>query len=111
EFAGSAAGVGLGEYTAVRDGSNYSGGGTLWLDMVTIHGNPSEDGNFPPEIVPIPDMVAFADESPIEIPLQVGDPEGGELTFSVSASDYSVVADHAISVDSTNPVLTLWLQP
>lgn len=109
EFESSAVGGGLDEYLPVS-GENYSRAGTVWLDMVTLHGDPIWDGNTPPGMSLIADQVTRVNTPTAPIGFTIHDAEtaldGLLLAYEVSPAEMISEAEFGGSGSERSFVLT-----
>jgi len=94
EWQSTATGSGADNYVTVSGTTAYGSGGTVRLDLFTIHGEPAT-GNMPPSISAISNQVIRVNTSTTEIPFTVADAETplDSLTVIFTSSNQSLVPD------------------
>lgn len=109
EFEGTATPQGNQNYVAVKDGSNYSTAGTLWLDMMVLSGTAmaGPPANTPPAISELTNRTLGLGGSS-DIPFEVSDQDGPADTLVVTASSSpSDVVTYDLGGSGSQRVITL----
>ncbi len=103
EFEDSATGSGANGYVTTYGTNNYSTGGTVRFDLVTISGTPIPGANTPPTISTISNQTIRVNHSTGVLPITIGDAEdaASSLTLNKISSDTSVIPLGSISLSGS----------
>jgi hypothetical protein len=112
EFESTATGSGSDNYAAVKDGSNYSSAGTLWLDMFILSGDPLSTGpgsNTAPSISAVADQTISRNHETLSVEFTISDFETApdELVVTATSSDPALFTEVTVEGTGSNRVLKL----
>lgn len=98
EFESTATGAGQAGYVANRPENNYGMAGTLWLDMVTVTGDPLDPANQPPQVTGLTDLAWLVGDAPPAVAFTVNDAEtpAESLVLDARAEDSTLVQSIAL---------------
>ncbi len=109
EWQSTAAGSGFEGFVATTAGSDYSTGGTMRFDVVTVSGTLLPGGNNPPVISALPPQTVRVTQATAAVPFTVLDAEdpASALNLSAETSDAGVVPPGNVHFGGSGPNRTV----